>query len=336
METATPATSLPRKELRSTNTYRAAVVVAPQRVEIHEVVIPRAKPGQVRVRITHCGVCASNIPAWQGRPWFKYPLSSGALGHEALGVIDDVGIGVTGWEEGDRVAYIGERGYAECETVNAEALFRLPEDTGETLFLAEPLACAMNVFRRAGIRRGDTVAILGVGFLGALLTQLVINVGARVIAVGRRDSSVTPATIFGAESIVSVDSSAIIEGIDSKTAGRMCDVVIEATGHQEPLDLAAHLTRVRGRMVIAGYHQDGLRQVNMQMWNWRGLDVINAHERDPLVYLDGMDLAKRSVAEGRLTTNRLITHRFPLDELGTALSLAAERPAGFIKAVIEL
>ena len=71
------------------------------------------------------------------------------------------------------------------------------------------------------------------------------------------------------------------------TGGAFCDRVIEAVGKQWPLDLAAELTRERGRLIVAGYHQDGPRQVNMQLWNWRGLDVINAHERDPEVYMRG-------------------------------------------------
>jgi hypothetical protein len=53
-------------------------------------------------------------------------------------------------------------------------------------------------------------------------------------------------------------------------------------------DLAGELCAERGRLVIAGYHQDGMRQVNVQLWNWRGIDVINAHERDPQAYVDGM------------------------------------------------
>ena len=75
------------------------------------------------------------------------------------------------------------------------------------------------------------------------------------------------------------------------TDDRGCDVAIEAVGAQWPLDLAAELTAVRGRLVIAGYHQDGPRQVSMQSWNWKGLDVINAHERDPQVYVAGMEEA---------------------------------------------
>ena len=64
--------------------------------------------------------------------------------------------------------------------------------------------------------------------------------------------------------------------------------MIEAVGKQEALDLANGITGERGRLMIAGYHQDGPRRVTMRLWNWRGVDVINAHERDPRTYVRGM------------------------------------------------
>ncbi|HXF61719.1 MAG TPA: hypothetical protein VNK95_08880, partial [Caldilineaceae bacterium] len=105
-------------------------------------------------------------------------------------------------------------------------------------------------------------------------------------------------------------------------------------GSQWPLDLAAELTRIRSRLIIAGYHQDGPRQVNMQLWNWRGLDVINAHERDPEVYVAGMRAAVEAVAAGRLDPTPLYTHCYPLDELARALTTLQERPEGFLKALV--
>jgi len=71
----------------------------------------------------------------------------------------------------------------------------------------------------------------------------------------------------------------------------MGNCVIEAVGKQWPLVLAAELVRERGRLVIAGYHQDGPRQVKMQLWNWKGLDVINAHQRDLHQYVSGIGAA---------------------------------------------
>jgi threonine dehydrogenase-like Zn-dependent dehydrogenase len=132
------------------------------------------------------------------------------------------------------------------------------------------------------------------------------------------------------------DHMRIIEEVIELTSGEGCDRVIEAIGEQWPLDLATELTRERGRLVIAGYHQDGPRQVNMQLWNWRGLDVINAHERDPRVYITGMREAVEAVAQGRLDPEPLYTHTFRLDQLDQAMEMMRDRPDGFLKALITM
>jgi threonine dehydrogenase-like Zn-dependent dehydrogenase len=87
-------------------------------------------------------------------------------------------------------------------------------------------------------------------------------------------------------------------------------------------------------LVVAGYHQDGPRQVDMQQWNWKGIDVVNAHERDPRAYVRGMREALEAVASGVLDPLPLLTHRYPLDGLGRALDDAARRPAGFVKGIL--
>ena len=93
-----------------------------------------------------------------------------------------------------------------------------------------------------------------------------------------------------------------------------CDRVIEATGLQEPLDLASRIVRERGRLIIAGYHQDGHRTVDMQLWNWKGLDVVNAHERERAAYVRGMRDAIDAVASGRLHVEKLYTP-YPLPRI---------------------
>jgi threonine dehydrogenase-like Zn-dependent dehydrogenase len=114
------------------------------------------------------------------------------------------------------------------------------------------------------------------------------------------------------------------------------DVVIECVGKQWPLDLATELVKEHGRLVIAGYHQDGTRTVNMQQWNWKGIDVINAHERRPESYVSGMHAAVEAVAGGRLQIEPLLTHRFPLERLAEALEMTISRPDGFLKAYVTL
>jgi 2-desacetyl-2-hydroxyethyl bacteriochlorophyllide A dehydrogenase len=313
---------------------RAAVLTGPRRARLESVAFPEPAPGEVCVRLEGSGVCGSNLPLWEGRPWFEYPRAPGTPGHEGWGRVAAIGEGVTGWTPGERVALLSERAFAEYDTAPADALVRLPAALDGQPVPGEALACAVNVYRRARIVPGTTVVIVGVGFLGAVIAQLAARSGAQVVAVSRRGFARDVAAAAGAV--------ATLDGVErGRTVARVhqlipggAECVIEATGLQGPLDLAGELVRVRGRLVIAGYHQDGPRSVDMQLWNWRGIDVINAHEREPHVYRAGMQAAVEAVAAGALDPSPLYTHTVPLDELPRALELLHDRPDGFLKALV--
>lgn len=314
-------------------TMRAARIREPGAIEIEEIAIPTPKERQVRLRIEGTGVCASNLGPWKGLPWLRYPMSPGEGGHEAWGRVDAVGPGVDPSWMGKRVAALSNHAFAELDVVDERTLVELPPALDAHAFPAEPFACAMNIFRRSDIGPGQTVAVVGVGFLGAILVRLAERAGARVIAISRRAFARDLARRMGAaETIPLDDHHAILQHVSGLTEGRMCDRVIECVGAQWPLDLSAELACERGTLVIAGYHQDGPRQVNMQLWNWRGLDVVNAHERDPAVYVRGMREAIEAVERGVLDPSMLLTHRYPLEKLGDALDATATRPEGFVKA----
>jgi threonine dehydrogenase-like Zn-dependent dehydrogenase len=320
-----------------TGRMRAAILAGPGRVRVEEVERPEPGPGQVRIRLEGCGVCASNLTPWAGPEWMPFPTEPGALGHEGWGEIDGLGDGVDGLSIGDRVAALSYKSYAEYDLAEAGAVVRLPRSLAGEPFPGEPLGCAMNIFRRSEIERGQSVAIVGIGFLGAILTRLATDAGARVIAVSRRPFSLEVAREMGAAEIIRMEEHGrVIAQVKELTGGLFCERVIEAVGKQGPLDLAAELTRERGKLIIAGYHQDGPRQVNLALWNWRGLDVINAHERDPAIYVQGVREAVGAVASGRLDPSSLYTHTFPLDRLDDALDATRDRPAGFLKALVML
>jgi threonine dehydrogenase-like Zn-dependent dehydrogenase len=316
-------------------TMQAAVIAGPGQVRIEAAPLPQPGPGQVRFKLEGCGVCASNLTPWAGPDWMRFPTAPGDLGHEGWGVVDAVGEGVDGLAVGDRIAALAYRSYAQYDLVEAGAAVKLPAALAGQPFPGEPLGCAMNIFARADIRAGQTVAIVGIGFLGAILTRLAAQAGARVIAISRRPFSLDLARRMGAaETIAMDDHQAIIAAVKALTDGRFCDRVIEAVGKAWPLDLAGELTGERGKLVVAGYHQDGPRQVNMQLWNWRGIDVINAHERDPQVYVRGLREAIAAVSAGRLDPTPLYTHAYPLERLGEALDATRDRPDGFLKALV--
>lgn len=258
---------------------RAAVLAAPGRATLAEVPVPAG----TLVRVLGCGVCGSSLPLWEGRPWFSYPLEPGAPGHEAWGETED----------GRRVAFLTQHGYAEWAAVDPATLVELPDDRP---WPGEALACAVNVVRRARIEPAARVAVVGMGFLGSAVAQLVPG----AVPVRRDDE---PRGAF--------------------------DVVVECAGTQSALDTASRLVAPGGRLVIAGFHQDGPRTVDLQSWNWRGLEVVNAHERDPRRYVEAL-----REAVGLFDVERLVTHRFPLARLGEAFESARTRPPGFVKAVV--
>ncbi|MGN6551353.1 MAG: MDR/zinc-dependent alcohol dehydrogenase-like family protein [Pararhizobium sp.] len=321
----------------TTTTMKAAVITGPGTMAIADVPVPVPGPGEVRIRLAGCGVCSSNLVPWSGPEWMTFPTEPGGLGHEGWGIVDALGEGVEHLSMGQPVAALSFHAYAEQDVAEATSVVPLPENLAAMPFPGEPFGCAMNIFRRSRIEAGQVVAIIGIGFLGAILTRLASAAGAHVIAVSRRPFSLDMARRMGAaETIELEDHAEVLKRVGEITEGRLCDRVIEATGKAWPLDLAGEMTRERGLLVIAGYHQDGPRQINMQLWNWRGLDVVNAHERDPAIYIEGIREAVAAVADGRIDPEPLLTHRYPLARLGAALDATRDRPDGFLKAWVTM
>lgn len=315
----------------------AAVLAEPQKTVLQKAAIEPCAADEVSIRLEGCGVCASNIPVWEGREWFEYPMQAGAPGHEGWGRIVAVGKNVEHLRPGQRVACLGDRAFAEVMNTQASQVVSLPDELDGVPFPGEAIGCAMNIFRRADIQAGQSVAIIGAGFLGLLLVQLAIDAGAKVFVLSRRESVRKLAEDMGAEKTFDTEdwwgnALKVVE----LTSQRGCDRVIEVTGMQFALDTATQMIAEYGKLIVAGFHQDGLRQVNMQTWNWRAIDVINAHERDPQRYVQGMQEGVRATVEGRIRPQDLLTHQFTLEQLDDAFQMMIDRPDGFIKGWVSL
>ena len=114
----------------TTETMRAAVLAGPGQIRLEEVRLPQPGPGQVRVRLEGCGVCASNLTPWEGPEWMTFPTEPGGLGHEGWGVIHAVGEGVRSFAPGDRVATLSHHSYAEFDLADVEQLVQAADDLG--------------------------------------------------------------------------------------------------------------------------------------------------------------------------------------------------------------
>jgi threonine dehydrogenase-like Zn-dependent dehydrogenase len=293
--------------------------------------MPEMEADEVLVRVAACGVCASELDMWEGRadiafPWFP--------GHEVSGVVERVGGEVAGLQPGAPVAvWATTHGFAEFVSVKAEHCFHagdLPLD----LALGEPVACAVNAVELARVGLGDDVVIIGAGFMGNLVQKLVALRGPRhVIVADARADALVRAERLGASRTVEVGSESLAEVVESLT-GEGADVTFAVTGTQGPLYAVGDVTRMSGKIVIVGYHQGGTREIPLGQWNWKAFELVNAHFRDAGTIMRGMRTGMRLLSSGQLDVSDLVTHRFPLDELGAAFEAAHEKPDGFVKATV--
>jgi L-iditol 2-dehydrogenase len=312
---------------------RLAELVGPREFRVLEVERPVRGPGELLVDVVACGVCASELDTWEGRSGVDFPRR---IGHEVTGVVAESEEG-SPFAPGDPVAvWTLGAGYAEQVSAQADAcrpLGTFPVDLG----LLEPVACAVNAVELADVRLADDVVIIGAGFMGSLVQQLVALRGPRsVTVVDRRPDVLDLARRLGATRTVDSRQEPAAGVVASMTDGRGADVTFEVTGVQGGLDAIGDLTRMSGKVVLVGFHQGGPRTLPLGHWNWMAYDLRNAHFRDPGTISRGMDVAGRLLAAGRLDLASLVTHRFALEDIDEAFATAVAKPDGFVKAVVTM
>ena len=129
----------------------AAQILRPEHSRIVSIPCPIPSRKQVRVKVEGCGLCASSLPLWEGRPWFSYPLPAGAPGHEGWGIVNAVGPGVSSVSNGARVAFLSTNAFAQYDIAWEAEVVTLPAQLSSQPFPGEAIGCAMNIFRRADI-----------------------------------------------------------------------------------------------------------------------------------------------------------------------------------------
>jgi L-iditol 2-dehydrogenase len=311
---------------------RIAVLTGPGEFAIENAPIPEPGPDEVLVRVAACGVCASELDTWRGLGSTDFPLY---LGHEVSGTVESVGAAVDSLAIGEPVGvWVTTRGFAEYVAVRAEYC-RPAGDARLDTALAEPLACAANAVEKADVRLGDDVVIVGAGFMGDLVHQLVALRGARqVIVADARADALVRASELGATRTVDVTVESLPDVVGELTDGKGADVTFECTGSQSALSGVGDVTRMSGTIVLVGFHQGPPREIPLGFWNWMAFDIVNAHFRDVAVIMRGMTVGMRLLADGQVAIEPLVTHRFALDDIATAFQTAYDKPDGFVKATV--
>jgi threonine dehydrogenase-like Zn-dependent dehydrogenase len=315
---------------------RYSQLVAPQWSEVVEGWDVRPGPGEVVVRITACGVCASELHPWdRGVP--AYPRR---LGHEPVGVVEAIGPDIEDFSPGDRVTGLFLEAFSDRVVVPHDVLVHVPEGLDDENALGEPLACLVNAQRRTPVELADRVALIGLGYMGLGMLQLLKLRGpSKVVAIDVREEARQHALELGADEVYhpsEVPDEYFLTQWEDWDSDRGLDVVIEASGTQPGLTLAGKLVRAHGVLSILGFHQGGDRQVDVEMWNWKAIDVVNAHVRRQADLLESMRIGLELEAKGLIDLGRLVTHRFGLEDVDQAYAALRDKPEGFIKAVVHM
>jgi 6-hydroxycyclohex-1-ene-1-carbonyl-CoA dehydrogenase len=312
-------------------------------LELTEVPTPSPGPGEVRVRVEACGVCHTDLHYIDhGTPTFRPPPL--ILGHEAAGLVDALGAGVSGVAAGDRVLLpavltcgncrfcrtgrenicanmrmFGNRidgAYAEYVIAPARDLFALPASIAldEGCVIADALSTPYHAVKNRGqVRPGDSVAVVGVGGVGVNLVQIAAATGATVVAVDTNRERLEVARRFGAQAVVSPDDGPAHEQVRKLTGGGV-DVAFEAVGKAATLDLAFGSLRRGGRLCVVGFSSETPRWAASKVM-FHEMEIVGSLGCRPVDYPPLIAM----VAAGRLELSPLVTARFPLERVDEAL-----------------
>jgi len=313
---------------------RSAVLYGPHDFRIEDFGTPEYSENECLVKVKACGVCHSEQHQWKQKiPGLNYPRR---IGHEVSGEVLKVGSKVKDFTVGDRVAlWIDSKGYSEEVVAAKDRMFRISSFIAYEEALAEPIGCTTNGILRTNIQLGDKVALVGTGFMGLILLQQIKLQGASlIVAVDLRDDMLQLASQLGADAVINPSKEDLNEKINKLTNNKKVDVSFEVGGNQATLNMAADICRMEGKLVIFGYHP-GERKINdLGYWNWMAFDIINAHFRDMNTILHGSKLGIDLLNSGKIEMKRLVTHKFPLEKIEEAFSMAEKKKQGFVKSVI--
>jgi L-iditol 2-dehydrogenase len=313
---------------------KSAVLYGPHDWRIEDKVLPEPGNDECLIKIKACGVCHSEIHQWDKRiEDLEYPRY---IGHEVAGEVLSVGKNVKNFKPGDKVAaWTDGKGYSEEIIVKEKTMAPVAIDVPFEHAMSEPIACTTNAVLRTNVQLGDTIALVGTGFMGLILLQQLKYTGAKnIIAIDVRDEMLALARDLGADTVLNPKKDKIKSAIKDFSDGKGVDISFEVGGVESTLNLSAEITRMEGKLVIFGFHPGKRTLEDFGYWNWMAFDIINAHFRDMNTILKGTRIGMEMLNEGKIKMEKLITHRFALDRIEEAFMAAKEKPEGFVKSVI--
>lgn len=263
-------------------------------------------------------LCLSGVfdPGTNWEEWVKYPFYPG---YSMAARVISTGQGVKGFKEGDRV--VVSYPHKQFFKVPQEALQLLPEGISYEDATWTALACTTQLgIRRADLKLGETVGVIGLGMLGQLIVQYLHLSGVKkIIAIDTVQKRLDLARSRGATHTLAMDAKSAQKEIEVITDGKMLDVVYDITGHPSVLAPAIQLLRRLGRVILLGDTTTPSKQCLGPGVVSRSISILGIHvtmypekgsEFNPWTYNEMTSLFFTYILQGRMSVKDLISHRY--------------------------
>lgn len=344
---------------------KAAVYYGPGKIKVEERPKPALKEDEVLIQVKACAICGTDVRIYTyGQTNVKPPH---VVGHEITGIISETGRKVTGYKRGERVTLVTCVGCGKCEfclagrvnlcpqmkaigyyysggfaqwmIVPAEAVYQgnillLPDNLSfEEGTLAEPLSCCINGQEYLDIKAGDTVTIIGAGPIGCMHAQLAKVSGAtKVILADISEERLELTRGVRADIYINSQKENLVDRVLGETQGVGAEVVITACPSPEAQEQALAIIRSRGRISFFGGlpHDKSKIPFESNIIHYKEISVFGAYASHHLQYQSALKL----LSSQRIRGEKLITHRFPLEEIEKGIQVVKKGKA--LKAIITM
>jgi L-iditol 2-dehydrogenase len=346
---------------------KAAVYRGLNDLRVEEIPRPEPGKGELLVRVDVCGVCLTDVKKVK-KGLLPAPR---VFGHEICGTIVGVGAGASDFQEGERVTlqhhvpcgacfYCRERHHAQCESykrtgtsagfapagggyaeyvkvmdwVVAGGVIRVPEGVpAEEAAFVEPVNTCLKAVRRAGIRKGQSVLVVGQGSIGLLLLQLARREGALVFGSDPLQDRRAWSRELGASEVFDSADEDLVARVRAATSGRGADVTLLAALGRSALTQSLDATRPGGRILVFSATSPGeLLELDLGALCVAEKQILTSYSSST----ETQDEAARVVFDREIQVACLISHRLPLAEAPRAFELAARAEPGVLKVVLDM
>ncbi len=308
-------------------------MVAPRRLEIVDIPEPVRAPGQMLVRLTRVTICGSDLHEFRGRTARRYPWAPGNPAHECLGRIVEAEPAHP-FREGEAVLVRPQGGgLRELGVTTLKDVYSI-EGTGLTpdvAVMAQLLAPALHACSRLRDVRDKAVFIIGQGPAGLTLTNLIRGMKPKMLAT----TDLVPERLE--QSMAWGADEAIMGGEDLPkkaqeiSGNRMFDIVVEAVGDQETVNLAPMLARDDGMVLLFGIPDFGTTLTPRSFFG-KQLHITTTEYPERPDFLRAL----RMMSDGSIDMERMITHRLPFSEVQRGYELADTRAEGVLRVVLNM